>query len=223
MVSLTSSARHRRVLLRAISNAPTCAKNRILTRNAPRSAREFFVEGRNTGGGGREAARSAASDADDAQGISWRFFKHLYLLPRLINNFVRPFHVASSAPLHPLLAIQAPLLLKQRIFVRRATIFSLQMRSPLRLLAALRQRIAVRRARPFFALLSTYRRRATLDPFSATPKSPPRPLATPSILVSNFNMSRARSEPRPPFAIVADVERPSSVLFSTLFSHWGEG
>ncbi|KAL1697969.1 hypothetical protein EV121DRAFT_297708 [Schizophyllum commune] len=40
-------------------------KNRILTRNAPRPAREFLVEGRDTGRGGRGAARSAAGDAQD--------------------------------------------------------------------------------------------------------------------------------------------------------------
>ncbi|KAL1711545.1 hypothetical protein EV715DRAFT_297971 [Schizophyllum commune] len=56
---------------------PHAPKSRILTRNAPRSAREFLVEGHDTGRGGRgrEAARSAAGDADDAQGIFWRFFK----------------------------------------------------------------------------------------------------------------------------------------------------
>ena len=44
-------------------------KNRILMQNAPRPAREFLVEGRNTGrgGGGREAARSAAGDAGNAK------------------------------------------------------------------------------------------------------------------------------------------------------------
>ncbi|KAL1697683.1 hypothetical protein EV121DRAFT_298189 [Schizophyllum commune] len=59
----------------------------------------------------------------------------------------------------------------------------------------LRQRIAVRRARRLLAFLSSFRRPTTLYPPSATLKSPPRPLTTPSILVSNFNMSRARSEP----------------------------
>ena len=49
---------------------------------------------------------------------------------------------------------------------------------------------------PFFALLSACRHRTTLETPSATPKSP-RPLATPSILVSTFDTSRARSEPRP--------------------------
>ena len=48
----------------------------------------------------------------------------------------------------------------------------------------------------FLALFSACRHRTTLETPSATPKSPPRPVATPSILVSNFNMSRARSEPR---------------------------
>ena len=49
----------------------------------------------------------------------------------------------------------------------------------------------------FLALFCVCRHRTTLEPPSATLRSPPRPLATPSILVSNFNMSRARSEPRP--------------------------
>ena len=50
-------------------------------------------------------------------------------------------------------------------------------------------------SQPFFTLPSSCRRRTTLEPPSATLKSPPRPLAVPSILVPNFNMSRARSEP----------------------------
>ncbi|KAL1757424.1 hypothetical protein FB107DRAFT_273025 [Schizophyllum commune] len=41
------------VLSQAIYDASACAKNRILTRNAPRPAREFLVEGRDTGRGGR--------------------------------------------------------------------------------------------------------------------------------------------------------------------------
>ncbi|KAL1724722.1 hypothetical protein EV714DRAFT_278286 [Schizophyllum commune] len=77
--------------------------------------------------------------------------------------FIRPFCVASSAPLHSLLKGKALLSLKQRLFVRRATISSVPIHSPLRPsphrrspLAvprrplppyAMRQRIAVRQAR----------------------------------------------------------------------------
>ena len=45
----------------------------------------------------------------------------------------------------------------------------------------------------FLALFCVCRHRTTLEPPSATLKSPPRALAAPSILVSNFSMSRAET------------------------------
>ncbi|KAL1671194.1 hypothetical protein EV122DRAFT_285213 [Schizophyllum commune] len=54
------------------------------------------------------------------------FCRRLYLLPRLVNIFIRRFHVTTSSKSRP------PLSLKQRIFVCRAAISSLQMRCPLR-------------------------------------------------------------------------------------------
>ena len=53
------------------------------------------------------------------------FCRRLSLLPRLVDIFTRRFHVASSAPRHHFLEIQAPLSLKQRIFVRRARVSDL--------------------------------------------------------------------------------------------------
>ncbi|KAI5822379.1 hypothetical protein K523DRAFT_422064 [Schizophyllum commune Tattone D] len=96
-------------------------------------------------------------------GIFERFFKpRLYLLPSLVNIRIRPFHVASSATLHQSLNVKAPLSLKQRIFVRPATVSlalnafplcpSPHMPSPFLCLRhppptyALRQRMFVRRA-----------------------------------------------------------------------------
>ncbi|KAL1711296.1 hypothetical protein EV715DRAFT_298315 [Schizophyllum commune] len=44
-------------------------------RRGPRGNSSSKAATQGEGGGGREAARSAAGDADDAQGIFWRFFK----------------------------------------------------------------------------------------------------------------------------------------------------
>ena len=51
--------------------------------------------------------------------------RRLYVFPSLVSILIRPFHVASNAPLHPILKIKAPLSLKQRIFVRRARVSDL--------------------------------------------------------------------------------------------------
>ncbi|KAL1698837.1 hypothetical protein EV121DRAFT_296764 [Schizophyllum commune] len=167
--------RNHGLVVLAISDASPCAKKSHFDAKC--------AEGE--GGWGREAARSAAGDADDAQGIFWRFFKHLYLLPSLVNNFIRPFHVASSAPLHPFLKVKAPLSLKQRIFVRRATIFSLQMRSALR---------------PSPRVEATY----LLPPSKGSPRSlrvpppPPPPMRSPLAL------------PRRPLDVEATYRRPPS-------------
>ncbi|KAL1711539.1 hypothetical protein EV715DRAFT_297981 [Schizophyllum commune] len=86
------------------------------------------------GGERREAARSAAGDAGNAKPSPSASSSHelrkstsietrrLNLLPRPVNIFTRHFHVASSAPPDHFLEIQAPLSLKQRIFVRRARV-----------------------------------------------------------------------------------------------------
>ncbi|KAL1751257.1 hypothetical protein FB107DRAFT_278856 [Schizophyllum commune] len=52
--------------------------------------------------------------------------RRLYLFPRLVNVFVRPFHVATYSK------SKAPLSLKQRIFVRRARVPLALNVSPLR-------------------------------------------------------------------------------------------
>ncbi|KAL1711546.1 hypothetical protein EV715DRAFT_297972 [Schizophyllum commune] len=77
-----------------------------------------------TFGEGEGVARSAARAANitPTAPSATATPQHLYLLPGLVNNFIRPFHVASSAPLHPFLKVKAPLSLKQRIFVRRAMV-----------------------------------------------------------------------------------------------------
>ena len=96
-------------------------------------------------------------------------------------------------------------------------------------------------SQPFFILLSSCRRRATLEPPSVTLKSPlvpspPPPFSSPTstcrvrarsrdhVRCSTFRASLLLTIASTlAFAIVADVEGPSSVLFSTLFSLWKEG
>ncbi|KAL1711326.1 hypothetical protein EV715DRAFT_298263 [Schizophyllum commune] len=77
---------------------------------------------------GEGAARSAAVAVNISRGTST---SSLALSTPSINASTSPYALQSSE-LQPFLKIQTPLSLKQRISVRRATIFSLQIRFPLR-------------------------------------------------------------------------------------------
>ncbi|KAL1671162.1 hypothetical protein EV122DRAFT_285254 [Schizophyllum commune] len=207
-----------------------------------------------TFGEGEGVARSAARAANitPTAPSATATPQHLYLLPGLVNNFIRPFHVASSAPLHPFLKVKAPLSLKQRIFVRRAMVRGVEatyrrppskgsprsLRVPPPPPPPMRSPLALPR-RPL-DVEATYRRppsKALPHPFLRSPPSddvrdplgdalePTSPLAAPSILVSNFNMSRARSEPRPLHWPLLSSPTSSVLVFARLdaFQPLGDG
>ncbi|KAL1750044.1 hypothetical protein FB107DRAFT_280021 [Schizophyllum commune] len=164
-----------------------------------------------------EAARSAAGDAGNAKPSSSASSSHelrkstrLNLLPRPVNIFTRRFHVASSAPLDHFLEIQAPLSLKQRIFVRRARVplalnVSLLCPSPHMRPPSLSFSFA-----PGCTTLLVLQF-ATLFELAAPP-------ATPSILVStNFNTPRGLGADAHPSS-VADVSAPPRTFLDAAWS-----
>ncbi|KAL1698041.1 hypothetical protein EV121DRAFT_297628 [Schizophyllum commune] len=126
--------------------------------------------------------------------------RRLYLLPRPVNISTRRFHVASSAPLDHFLEIQAPLSLKQRIFVRRA-------RVPLALNVSLLCPSPHMRPPSLsfsFALACTtllVLQFATLFELAAPPATPSIPVST------NFNTPRGLGADAHP-SNVADVSAP---------------
>ncbi|KAL1677525.1 hypothetical protein EV122DRAFT_252489, partial [Schizophyllum commune] len=178
-------------------------------RRGPRGNPSLKAATQGEGGGGREAALSTAGDAGNAKPSSSASSSHelrkstrLYLLPRLVNIFIRRFHVATSSKSKP------PISLKQRIFVCRAAISSLQMRCPLRPSPHIGPPLIPTSPPTPLGVEAIYRRPPSEDPSPSPPPSAldcatllvlnfptlfelPAPRATPSILVStNFNMPR---------------------------------
>ncbi|KAL1670859.1 hypothetical protein EV122DRAFT_285707 [Schizophyllum commune] len=120
--------------------------------------------------------------------------------------FIWPFHVASSAPLHPLPKVKTPLPLKQHILVRRATVslalnaFPLRpsphMRSPSRFTASSPTPLGVE---------ATYRRPPSKGPPHSqhVPPSPPPPTRPPSpYRVSPLGVEATPSSPFSPLSAV---------------------